>query len=76
MNVFYIIIFYNWIKENLDIDILYCIFIFGVKVVFGYFMVKLIIKLINVVVEIVNNDLDVCYCFKIVFILNFFVFFG
>ncbi|MCH2047253.1 MAG: glycogen/starch/alpha-glucan phosphorylase [Trichodesmium sp. St16_bin4-tuft] len=76
LNVFHIITLYNRIKENPDTDILHRTFIFGAKAAPGYSMAKLIIKLINAVAEIVNNDPDVRHRLKIVFIPNFSVSLG
>ena len=59
LKALHIITLYNRIKENPDIDIVPRTFIFGGKAAPGYFMAKLIIKLINSVGEIVNNDPDV-----------------
>ncbi|NEQ36251.1 MAG: glycogen/starch/alpha-glucan phosphorylase [Okeania sp. SIO3I5] len=76
LNVFHIITLYNRIKENPDTDILHRTFIFGAKAAPGYYMAKLIIKLINAVGEIVNNDQDVRDRLKVVFIPNFSVSLG
>lgn len=71
LKVLHIITLYNRIKENPDIDIVPRTFIFGGKAAPGYFMAKLIIKLINSVADVVNNDSDVRGRLKIVFIPNF-----
>lgn len=41
------------------------------QVVFGYYMVKLIIKLINSVVKVINNDLIIGDRFKVVYLENY-----
>ncbi len=69
--VLHIISLYNRIKKNPDVDILPRTFIFGGKAAPGYFMAKLIIKLINAVAEIVNKDPDVRGRLKVVFVPNF-----
>lgn len=71
LKVLHIITLYYRIKENPDIDIVPRTFIFGGKAAPGYFMAKLIIKLINSVADVVNNDSDVRGRLKIVFIPNF-----
>lgn len=43
----------------------------GGKVVFGYYMVKFIIKLVNSIVNVVNNDFDVGDKLKVVFLENY-----
>jgi starch phosphorylase len=71
LNVLHIITLYNRIKKNPLIDITPRTFIFGGKSSPGYFIAKLIIKLINSVAEVVNNDLDVTGRLKVVFFPDF-----
>jgi starch phosphorylase len=71
LNVLYIITLYNRIKKNPRIDITPRTFIFGGKASPGYFMAKLIIKLIHSVAEEVNNDPDVAGRLKVVFFTDF-----
>ncbi len=54
--VFYIIVLYDRLKKNPALDIVPRTFIFGAKAAPGYFMAKLIIKLIHQVAEVVNGD--------------------
>jgi glycogen phosphorylase len=67
LNVLHIITLFNRIKKDPDIDITPRTFIFGGKAAPGYFMAKLIIKLINSVAEVVNHDPDVRDRLKVVF---------
>jgi starch phosphorylase len=66
-----IITLYNRIKQNPNINIVPRTFIFGGKAAPGYFMAKLIIKLINSVADVVNKDPDVRGRLKVVFLPNF-----
>ena len=69
--VLHIITLYNRIKQNPNIEIQPRTFIFGGKAAPGYFMAKLIIKLVNAVAEVVNTDPDVRGRLKVVFVANF-----
>jgi starch phosphorylase len=69
--VLQIIAFYNRIKQNPETEIVPRTFIFGGKAAPGYFMAKLIIKLINAVGEVVNADPDVRGRLNVVFLPNF-----
>jgi len=71
LSVLHIITLYNRIKENPNLEIVPRTFIFGGKSAPGYFMAKLIIKLINAVGDIVNRDPDVRGRLKVVFLPNF-----
>lgn len=69
--VLHVITLYNRIKRNPNTHIVPRTVIFGGKAAPGYFMAKLIIKLINSVAEIVNKDPDVKGRIKVVFLPNF-----
>jgi starch phosphorylase len=69
--VMHIITLYNRMKKNQAIDIPSRTFVFGGKAAPGYYMAKLIIKLINSVAEVVNSDPDIGERLKVVFIRNF-----
>jgi len=71
LDVLHIITLYNRIKRNPNLDIQPRTFIFGGKAAPGYYMAKLIIKLINAVAEVVNRDPDVRGRLKVVFMPNF-----
>ncbi|MBN1548692.1 MAG: glycogen/starch/alpha-glucan phosphorylase, partial [Syntrophaceae bacterium] len=71
LNVLHIITLYNRLKHNPKIKLIPRTFIFGGKAAPGYFMAKLIIKLINGVGEIINNDPDVAGRLKVVFFPDF-----
>ena len=71
LKVLHIITLYNRIKADPEIEMAPRTFIFGAKAAPGYHMAKLIIKLINSVAEVVNEDPDVGGRLKVVFLPNF-----
>jgi glycogen phosphorylase len=71
LNILHVITLYNRIKQNPDIDIVPRTFVFAGKAAPGYKLAKLMIKLINSVGEIVNNDPDVKDRLKVIFYPNY-----
>jgi len=71
MNILHVMYLYNKLRENPDLDIIPRTFIFGAKSAPGYERAKLIIKLINNVANIINNDISINNKIKVVFIENY-----
>jgi glycogen phosphorylase len=71
LNVLHVITLYNRLKKNPKLDVTPRTLIFGGKAAPGYFMAKLIIKLIHSVADVVNNDADVAGRLKVVFFPDF-----
>ncbi|MCL5023152.1 MAG: glycogen/starch/alpha-glucan phosphorylase [Nitrospirae bacterium] len=71
LNVLHIIALYIRIKLNPDIEITPRTFLFGGKAAPGYFIAKLIIRLITSVAEVVNSDPDVRGRLKVVYFPDF-----
>jgi starch phosphorylase len=71
LNVLHVITLYRRLKQNRTLDVPPRTVIFGGKAAPGYFMAKLIIKLIHTVAEVVNNDPDLGGLLKVVFYPDF-----
>ncbi len=71
LNVLHVATLYLRLKNNRQMDMPPRTFIFGGKAAPAYTMAKLIIKLINSVAEVVNNDADVRDRLKLAFFPNF-----
>ena len=71
LNVLHVITLYNRIRSGTCSDIVPRTVIIAGKAAPGYAMAKLIIRLINDVADIVNNDQQICDRLKLVFIPNY-----
>jgi starch phosphorylase len=71
LNVLHIISLYHRIKQDPNHCIAPRTFIFGAKAAPGYFLAKLIIKLINSVGEVINHDPQVNGFVRVAFMPNF-----
>jgi len=71
LNVFHILYLYNTLKMNPGLDIWPRTFIFGAKAAASYRRAKLIIKLINSVADLVNNDRCIEDKIKVLFMENY-----
>ncbi len=71
LNALHIISLYNKLKQNPEMKITPRTFIFAGKAAPGYFMAKLIIKLITSVGRVVNRDPDVRDQIKVIFYPNY-----
>lgn len=71
LNVLHIISLYNQLRRNPKAEVPRRTFIFGGKAAPGYYMAKLIIKLVNSVAERINNDPAVKDRLQVVFFPNF-----
>lgn len=71
LNILHVMYLYNQIKEHPEMSFYPRTFIFGAKASAGYIRAKEIIKLINSVAEVVNNDLSINGKLKVVFIEDY-----
>jgi starch phosphorylase len=71
LNILYVITLYNQLKRGADAGVTPRTVIFGGKAAPGYRMAKLIIKLINSVAAVINQDAKVSEILKVVFIPDF-----
>ena len=71
LNILHVMYEYNMIKEHPEIEYYPKTYIFGAKASAGYHIAKLIIKLINNVGAVINNDRSIDGKIKVVFIEDY-----
>lgn len=71
LNVLHIMKRYLDLKDNPDLDCLPRVFIFGAKAARGYHFAKSIIKVINEMANLINNDASLNGKLKVVFLENY-----
>ena len=71
LNILHVIYLYQEIKNNPDFKMYPRTFIFGAKAAPAYYFAKKVIKLINSVADVVNNDPEVSKYIKVVFLENY-----
>ncbi len=71
MNILHVMYLYNQLKDHPNMDIVPHTYIFGGKAAAGYARAKLIIKLINSVADVINNDASINGKIKVVFIEDY-----
>lgn len=71
LNVLHILKLYHDLKDNPDKDMVPRVFIFGAKAAPGYHFAKSVIKLINEIANLVNNDTSLQGKLKVVFLENY-----
>ena len=71
LNIMHVIYLYQEMKSNPEFRIVPRTFIFGAKAAPAYYFAKKVIKLINSVADVVNNDSETNEFLKVVFIENY-----
>ena len=71
LNAIYILDLYFRMKQDPSLQVPKRVFIFGAKAAPGYIRAKAIIKLINAIANLVNNDPVVSQTIKVVFVHNY-----
>ena len=71
LNILHVIYLYQEMKSNPDFRIYPHTFIFGAKAASAYYFAKKVIKLINAVGDVVNNDPETNKYLKVVFLENY-----
>ncbi len=71
LNILHIMYLYEKLRDNPNLDMMPRTFIFGGKAAPGYYVAKEVIRLINVVANVVNNDITIKDKIKIIFMENY-----
>ena len=71
LNILHVMYLYNQLKKHPDMEFYPRTFIFGAKASAGYRRAKAIIKLINSVADVINNDKSIDDKIKVVFIEDY-----
>lgn len=71
LNAFHILSLYTKLKTNPGLDVVPRTFFFGAKAAPGYFRAKAIIKFINEIAKMVNNDPDTKGKLRVIFLQNY-----
>ena len=71
LNAFYVLDLYFRLKDDPTLDVPKRVFVFGAKAAPGYILAKAIIKFINEVARLVNDDEDINGRIKVVFVHNY-----
>jgi starch phosphorylase len=71
LNALHIITLYNRIRRDPKMDVVPRTFLFGGKAAPGYYLAKLMIKLIHCLADVVNRDADVAGRLKVAFFPDF-----
>ena len=71
LNILHVMYLYNQIKENPEMSFYPKTYVFGAKASAGYIRAKEIIKLINSVADVINNDRSINGKLKVVFIEDY-----
>jgi starch phosphorylase len=71
LKVLHIITLYNRLKDDPNANVVPRTFVFGAKAAPGYRIAKLIIRLINAIAEVINNDASIDQRLKVAYLPNF-----